>query len=591
MAFHIKACRLFCENNVAHKILTLRNWSVTMKRLNLKSIKMKILLGFSLVILLMVLFTAYIYISISKSNEQARIIAQEELPILIANEQMARTMANRISTARGYVLYGGDYKDRFNAYTEEGKRHEATVREIGASEEFDSLIKRTVAWRQYVAAEVFDVYDSGNAELARENLAKSDAEVREIMAGYEDLALKSQETIIQTEKEVVETGERTLFTAAIVSALVILVSIAAALITSTLISRPIIKVMDQMKLVAKGDLSQEPLHTNLKDEVGQLIHATNEGMDNTRNLLRKINGVSETITSQSEELAQSASEVKAGSEQIAVTMQEMARGAETLADSSSTLASTMENFTSKMQEANSKGEQIYDTSNNVQKMTEEGSQLMELSVQQMATIDKIVQESVEKVKGLDSQSQDISKLVSVINDIADQTNLLALNAAIEAARAGEHGRGFAVVADEVRKLAEQVSVSVSDITEIVASIQRESTNVVQSLQLGYEEVAKGATQVKTTGDTFAEIDRAIGEMVSNIQIITSNLATMSNDSQEISATIQEIASISEESAAGVEQTSASTQQTSSIMEEIAKSSKDLSIVSEELNELVGSFKL
>src|SRR5690606_7168409 len=201
---------------------------------------------------------------------------------------------------------------------------------------------------------------------------------------------------------------------------------------------------------------------------------------------------------------------------------------------------------------------------------------------------KIVQESVEKVKGLDSQSQDISKLVSVINDIADQTNLLALNAAIEAARAGEHGRGFAVVADEVRKLAEQVSVSVSDITEIVASIQRESTNVVQSLQLGYEEVAKGATQVKTTGDTFAEIDRAIGEMVSNIQIITSNLATMSNDSQEISATIQEIASISEESAAGVEQTSASTQQTSSIMEEIAKSSKDLSIVSEELNELVGS---
>src|SRR5690606_4580190 len=183
---------------------------------------------------------------------------------------------------------------------------------------------------------------------ARENLAKSDAEVREIMAGYEDLALKSQETIIQTEKEVVETGERTLFTAAIVSALVILVSIAAALITSTLISRPIIKVMDQMKLVAKGDLSQEPLHTNLKDEVGQLIHATNEGMNNTRILLRKINGVSETVTSQSEELAQSASEVKAGSEQIAVTMQEMARGAETLADSSSILASTMENFTSKM---------------------------------------------------------------------------------------------------------------------------------------------------------------------------------------------------------------------------------------------------
>src|SRR5690625_7272485 len=100
-------------------------------------------------------------------------------------------------------------------------------------------------------------------------------------------------------------------------------------------------------------------------------------------------------------------------------------------------------------------------------MTNDGSLLMESSTKQMAIIDQIVHEAVEKVEGLDVHSQQISELVSVIQDIADQTNLLALNAAIEAARAGEHGQGFAVVADEVRKLAEEVSFSVTDITIIV----------------------------------------------------------------------------------------------------------------------------
>src|SRR5690606_30819113 len=102
--------------------------------------------------------------------------------------------------------------------------------------------------------------------------------------------------------------------------------------------------------------------------------------------------------------------------------------------------------------------------------------------------DQIVQDAVRKVEGLDEQTQQISKLVSVIQDVAEQTNLLALNASIEAARAGEHGRGFAVVADEVRKLAEQVSASIADITGIVTNIQSESNTVSKSLQEGYKEV-------------------------------------------------------------------------------------------------------
>lgn len=557
----------------------------------LKSIKTKLLLAFTLVIFVVILLGVYNISVVMNSNNEAENIIEKELPLLIANEQMALTMANRISTARGYVLFGGDYRDRFNAYTKQGQQQEEVIRSIHKSTDFDQLIEETIAWRTMIDTKVFDEYEKGNNEVALRNLEASADAVRQIMAGYEEMAKNSEETIMKTEQDIIAGGKATLQIVIIVTIVVILFSIAIAVLTANTITKPVKVVMERMNRIAQGDLSGKSIETESKDEVGQLIQATNEMSHNIRQLLNEINVVSESVTGQSEELIQSSDEVNEASHQIAVTMQELAVGIEGEAKSATELAVIMESFTRKVAEANEKGGNIQTSSSEVLAMTSLGSQLMKSSNEQMVKIDHIVQEAVQKIQGLDAESQEISKLVVVIKDIANQTNLLALNAAIEAARAGEHGKGFAVVAEEVKKLAEQVTVSITDITDIVTNIQNESSSVAGSLLEGYEEVEKGTDQINVTMETFNDISSAVTEMINLIQTVTENLSDIAANSQEMRGSVEEIAAISEESSAAVEQTSASSQQTSSSMEEVAGSSKQLAELAEKLNGLVLQFKL
>ncbi|MDI7741196.1 methyl-accepting chemotaxis protein [Lysinibacillus fusiformis] len=357
------------------------------------------------------------------------------------------------------------------------------------------------------------------------------------------------------------------------------------------ISNPIRKVMKRMEHIANGDLTREQLEITTKDETGQLANGLNDLQLKLKEMIHNISQASHLITGHSEELTQSANEVKSGAEQVAKTMEEIASGTESQASHASDLSSSMGTYVEKVEEANENGERIHQSSNEVLNLTEGGSKLMLQSIEQMTNIDRIVQSSVQKVQQLDSQTNEISKLVTVIREVAEQTNLLALNAAIEAARAGEQGRGFAIVAEEVRKLAEQVASSVSDITQIVDRIQTDSSEVANELQAGYIEVEKGTSKLKSTGETFEKINDSVKAMVDNIQTVSESLLIIKSTSQEMNSSIEEIASISEEAAAGVEQTSASTQQTSSSMEEVAASSEELAKLAKELNDLIQHFKL
>lgn len=388
-----------------------------------------------------------------------------------------------------------------------------------------------------------------------------------------------------------ETKQTIAKVALIITAVTLLIVWGVSVKFSKSISSPIRKIAGLMVELSKGNLQISIEGSKRNDEIRQLTEAMQVMKSTLHHTIKQVAAASANVAAQSEELTQSATEVRTGSEQIAFTMEEIASGTEKQADRASRLASNVGIFSSKVQATNERGEQIQASSIEVLGLTDEGKQLMESSNKQMMRIDKIVQEAVKKVDQLDNQTKEISQLVSIIQQVADQTNLLALNAAIEAARAGEQGKGFAVVADEVRKLAEQVSDSVTNITDIVDTIQNESSMVVDSLKAGYTEVEQGTLQIKTTGKTFTKINSSVTDMVNNIQQISENLSDITAGSQEMNRSIEEIASISEEAASGIEETSATTQQSSSSMEEVARSSEQLSELAEELSKLVRYFKL
>lgn len=559
--------------------------------LSFKSIKGKLLFAFSIVIVLVILLGSYNVWVISKSNAEARNIVERELQILIADEQLASSMANRISTARGYVLYGGDFKDRFDEYTEIGKRNEEVIRGIEVTDEFSELIEQTVEWGQRIETEVFAEYDKGNQEKALQNLAASDDMAREIMASYEQMALDRQQIINEIGADIVANGERTLIIVISVTILVVLISIGASFITSHIITKPIKLVMDRMVLIAKGDFSGEPLEENAQDEVGQLVVATNEMSTQINGMLAGTLQIAHDVHVRSENLTEATNAVSDSSNQIAATMEQLAAGSEAQANSASNMAEMVGEFFEDVQNANATGEKVAIASHSVLERTAAGNTMMNSSVEQMDSIYKIVDESVKEIRNLDKQTKEISELVVVVSEIAEQTNLLALNAAIEAARAGEEGKGFAVVAEEVKKLAEQVADSVREITTIVDAVQEGSSSAVKTLETGYNHVADGQERIVDTGRIFEEITNLVTNMNQLSDTVSSDLNNIEEVSGRLTERVTEVASIAEESAAGVEETTASVEQTTFQMDTITGGTRELAQLSADLEDSVNQFKI
>jgi methyl-accepting chemotaxis protein len=433
---------------------------------------------------------------------------------------------------------------------------------------------------QQINTEEFAALEKSARELKNET----------IKLGYElkDIATKNSEADLAAAQKQLETLYLILIISSVGS---IILSFIMIFILSRRIKKNLEEIVVQSNEIASGRLNNDELTYNGSDEIGQLSQSINAMSASLRSMISEISILSADVDKQSVTLFEASEEVKLGSEQVAITIEEMAKGASTQADNAANISSKTKGFNDEIMHSNSQGEKLVEFSGQVLDVAERGDNQMKESLQQMKRINSVVGESVQQVKNLESKTQSITEIVHVIKSIADQTNLLALNASIEAARAGEAGKSFAVVASEVRNLAEEVSRSVEGIASIVFSIKEETSKIADNLNEGYGEVNKGTEQIELTGQQFADIKEKVEHMSIGITKISESFNKVQQSSQSMSENIEHIAAVSEETAAGSEEISAAVLQQNQSLDNISVSAKMLTSMVERMNNLINKFQL
>ena len=347
-----------------------------------------------------------------------------------------------------------------------------------------------------------------------------------------------------------------------VLAAAVVFSLLISFFMTKLITAPINKTIEVIENVSKGDLTQR-VDVVSNDEIGEMSRHFNAFVEKLHQAIVHVARSSDDVSSAANTLDSAAEQMATGVEEAAAQVNSVATASEEMSTTSSEIAQNCVMAAKSSEKANN--------------AATAGEGIIQETVNVMKRINGRVKESAGIIKSLGARSDQIGKVVGLINDIADQTNLLALNAAIEAARAGEHGRGFAVVADEVRKLAERTTEATKEIGDTIEAMQGETKNAVSSMEEGVKEVEVGSVEAEKSGD-------ALNDILKQINAATVEINQIAVASEQQTATTNEIAN-------NIQQISEVMHDTSKRIQDNASASSQLAGLAKDLQKLVGQFTL
>lgn len=348
-------------------------------------------------------------------------------------------------------------------------------------------------------------------------------------------------------------------------------------------------ISNVLELAGNEDFTSE-VRDNGKDEISVLANSYNNMSHNLQNMIQGVLQTSELVAASSEQLTAGAEQTSKATEQITESIQEVASGAESQTISVEETGEAMEEVSHGIQTMANNSALIAKSSKQASEKAHDGEGFVKKTVNQMNAIHVSVHESGEAIKLLGKRSAEIGDITKVITGIANQTNLLALNAAIEAARAGEQGKGFAVVADEVRKLAEQSQKSATQIAELIKEIQVDMERSDSSISQVKTDVNEGLGIVRQTEESFNDILRALESTGELVQQMASTSEIISAGAHEVSLTVADITHISRETSMHSQSVAAATEEQLASMQEITSSANALTHMAVNLQELMIKFK-
>ncbi len=364
-----------------------------------------------------------------------------------------------------------------------------------------------------------------------------------------------------------------------------------AFFISKSISRPIKSAAEIAKKISEGDLGITIQESRSNDEIGILVNSQKQMVGNLKNVLSEVQNASQSVSASAQQLSSSGTELNSAVQQIASTVDQISRGSQSQAQRIEKSKQTAEELAKSMNELSISAKESVEISNRVGMLSENGTETAKEAGERMNKIIKVTNESAQKVKSLAGKTTEITAVLQVIKQIADQTNLLALNAAIEAARAGEAGRGFAVVADEVRRLAESSARSSDDIDAKLKQIQEYAQEVVGEIETSANEVNQGKMIIDSSLKTLHEI-------ATNIKNVSETVKNLSDSAHEqlvkvktVSSDTAEIAAVSEENASSTEEASAAIEEQTAQTHEISNAANQMADLASQLQSTTSKFKL
>ena len=568
-----------------------------MKRFKWKNIRIggKFMTVFSLVAVVFLICILLTYTLLKGTSQQMEMSAEKN-QIAIEATEIVSLFNKKYTQLPQYLVFADD--TLLEQYIEDSKNFAIVAKSIKSKLDdqeqlalFNKIIENNSKLDEYffstIVPKVQDISTEDFRELEQSaNEIKSETD--ELGKQLTKMAVDTNETNRIAVQEKMKSTALLLVLSGIIS---IIVAYALFIWISAKVNKDLKRVVSTSVEIANGNLAFTDLVYEGTDEIGQLSQSINHMGNRLREMIQEVSYLATEVDKHSEALFESSTEVKQGSEQIALTIEELANGSTNQANETSAISESTSALQENLLIATNKSQELSGFTDNVHAVVIKGDQQMEDSLSQMKVINQVVHVAVDKVGSLEQKTNSINELVTVIQSIADQTNLLSLNATIEAARAGEAGKGFAVVANEVRKLAEGVSQSVANITNIVESVKVETREMATELVKGFEEVNKGTKQLEQTGKSFIEMKENIEEMNNRVSHISTAFGQFYTSSQHINDAVSNIAAITEETAAGSEEISASALEQSQSIDSISISTKELKTMVDHMNELIKKFKL